>query len=193
MAREIQYMPDMKPLLASSLNCMQMGQWHEYTTVVQRHYQIPHGSGDTLDQTEVWVVCVKCGAVVKPDEMRLSSHISTGKNVVPESASCTLSGACQWTDFVNSDPIKAIKAAIAATHDETGLYPQRISASKRTFQILRNHPVFVDWFKYSDRRPIVELSELGRLFGLREIGFIRGNDVVLNYDTFTYTFINVVA
>ncbi len=38
---------------------------HNYTTVVTKHYTVPGLASGSLDRTEAYVVCTKCGDAIK--------------------------------------------------------------------------------------------------------------------------------
>ncbi len=133
--------------------CQQAGQWHEYTTVVQSHYQVPGSSDGPLDRTDVWVICVKCGSIVKPAELLPPPMAVSEDHPSVESQWCVLSGTRQWSDFLNSDPVRDINAQ--------GLSPKRIFISDDVIQELRGHPRMIDRHIKSGRRTLDRITGVG--------------------------------
>jgi len=61
----------------------------------------------------------------------------------------TLSGQNQWSDFTNSDPIKAVEDQKPTIQKQVGQLPNALLVSYPVFQALRNHTKILDRFKYT--------------------------------------------
>ncbi len=61
----------------------------------------------------------------------------------------TLSGASQWSDYTNSDPVAAVEAQKATIFKATAKVPNTLIVGYPVFVQLRNHPKIVDRFKYT--------------------------------------------
>ncbi len=80
----------------------------------------------------------------------------------------TLSGASQWSDLVNSDPIKDIETAKEAIRTATGKRPNTVVVSAKVMASLRQHGDILDRIKYTGRDvPTPEL--LAGLFGVQRV------------------------
>ena len=64
--------------------------------------------------------------------------------------STTLSGTNQWSDFTNSDPILAIETQRAAIVKAVGAVPNTLAVGYEVHLILRQHPLIIDRFKYTN-------------------------------------------
>ena len=60
-----------------------------------------------------------------------------------------LSGADQWSDYTNSDPIQAVEDQKGTIQKQLGQLPNSLLVSYPVFKALRNHPAIIDRFKYS--------------------------------------------
>ena len=72
---------------------------------------------------------------------------ATDPSVVTQNAA--LSGNNQWSDYTNSDPIRAIEDQKATIQKQLGQLPNSLLVSYPVFKALRNHPTIIDRFKYS--------------------------------------------
>ena len=80
----------------------------------------------------------------------------------------TLSGASQFSDLANSDPISVIETAKEAVRASTGKRPNTMVMGPATLSKLRQHTKIIDRTKYTGRDvPTVEL--LQALFGVDRI------------------------
>jgi hypothetical protein len=61
----------------------------------------------------------------------------------------TLSGTSQWSDFTNSDPIKAVEDQKTTIQKQVGQVPNSLLVSYPVFLALRNHPKIIERFKYA--------------------------------------------
>ncbi|MCJ7503346.1 MAG: major capsid protein [Acidobacteriia bacterium] len=61
----------------------------------------------------------------------------------------TLSGTSQWSDFTNSDPIKAVEDQKTTIQKQVGQVPNSLLVSYPVFVALRNHPKIIERFKYA--------------------------------------------
>ena len=72
---------------------------------------------------------------------------ATDSTVVTQST--TLSGTNQWSDYTNSDPIKAIEDQKPTIQKQIGQVPNSMLVSYPVFLALRSHPKVLDRFKYT--------------------------------------------
>ncbi len=77
----------------------------------------------------------------------------------------TLSGTGQWSDYTNSNPITAIKAAIRVIQKACLVKPNTMLIGPEVFDKLSEHPVPVDRYKYTQARTLT-LEMISALFGL---------------------------
>lgn len=61
----------------------------------------------------------------------------------------TLSGTNQWSDYTNSDPIKAVEDQKTTIQKQVGQLPNALLVSYPVFLALRNHPKIIERFKYA--------------------------------------------
>jgi hypothetical protein len=62
----------------------------------------------------------------------------------------TLAGATLWSDFANSDPITDIRVAKQTIQKATGQKPNRMATGVETLDILAEHPLLIDKYKYTN-------------------------------------------
>ena len=67
------------------------------------------------------------------------------------SLTTTLSGTSQWSDYVNSNPIADMRAAIKAVHAQIFLEPNVAIIPYQVMTVLEDHPDFIERIKYSER------------------------------------------
>jgi len=61
----------------------------------------------------------------------------------------TLSGNNQWSDFTNSDPLKAVEDQKTTIQKQIGQVPNALLVSYPVFLALRSHPKILERFKYT--------------------------------------------
>lgn len=64
--------------------------------------------------------------------------------------STTLSGTSQWSDFTNSDPVTAVENARVQIVQNVAVSPNTFAVSFPVYVKLRQHPLIIDRFKYTD-------------------------------------------
>jgi len=80
----------------------------------------------------------------------------------------TLSGTSQWSDLVNSDPIKDVETAKESIRTQTGKRPNTIVIGAKVMASLKQHGDILDRIKYTGRDvPTAEL--LAALFGVQRV------------------------
>lgn len=84
-------------------------------------------------------------ALLLKGEVKAHSLLSGG--AVPNT---TLSGTSQWSDFTNSNPIAAVEAQKSTIYQAVAKLPNTLAVSYNTHAILRQHPLIIDRFKYTD-------------------------------------------
>ena len=109
----------------------------------------------------------------------------------------------QWSDFAGSDPISDVRAGIKYVLSQTGRKPNTLTLGYEVWNVLQNHPDFVDRVKYGgtpDKPSIVNLSAMAQIFGIDRVlvaegvvatanennptqtyGFIAGNNALLSF------------
>jgi hypothetical protein len=111
----------------------------------------------------------------------------------------TLSGTTQFSDYANSDPIGVFRTGMQAVHAKAFLEPNVAVIPYQVWQIMQDHPDFIERIKYSERA-IVRGELLGAIIapGLRivvpgvgyntaadgqavSLGYLWGKDIVLAY------------
>ena len=97
-----------------------------------------------------------------------------GSNVVTGTATTSVSGT-YWSDYVNnptsytSDPIAQVDIAKAAILQNTGYEPNTFVLGYKVFQVLKNHPLLIDRYKYTQAGAIVTEELLAQLFGVERV------------------------
>jgi hypothetical protein len=115
--------------------------------------------------------------------------------------SVTLSGTAQWNDYVNSDPILNIKAALRAVHAKVFFLPNVAVIPFQVMSVLEDHPDIIERIKYSERA-ILTQEIIASVLGLDKVivpgvaigsgavgvtgfgvtaGYLWGKDVILAY------------
>ena len=61
----------------------------------------------------------------------------------------TLTGADQWSDFINSDPLDDIETGIQTVITATGTKPNHIHMGRQVWSKLKFHPQLIERFKYT--------------------------------------------
>lgn len=109
----------------------------------------------------------------------------------------------QWSDFAGSDPISDVRAGIKQVLSQTGYKPNTLTLGYEVWNVLQNHPDFVDRVKYGgtpEKPSIVNLSAMAQIFGIDRVlvaegivatanennptqtyGFIAGSNALLSY------------
>jgi hypothetical protein len=79
-------------------------------------------------------------------EQTAAALLTNTSNISQNSA---LSGTSQWSDYTNSNPIEAIRAAKTTIHGEIFVDPNVLMLSKPVYDKLIDHPLIIDRIKYS--------------------------------------------
>ena len=80
-----------------------------------------------------------------------------------------------WSDYVNnptsytSDPIAQVDIAKASILQNTGYEPNTFVLGYKVFQTLKNHPLLIDRYKYTQAGAIVTEELLAQLFGVDRV------------------------
>ena len=80
----------------------------------------------------------------------------------------TLSGAQQWDDYANSDPIKDAKTARLAIHQLVGEFPNTMFIGISSWQKLIEHPLLLEKYKYTQKGILTE-DLVAAVFGVEEV------------------------
>jgi len=80
----------------------------------------------------------------------------------------TMSGTTQWNDYVNSDPISALRTGKTAIHNRIFMDPTVAVVPYLVMVTLEDHPDFLERIKYSERA-IFSPELLNAVLGLGEI------------------------
>ena len=103
-----------------------------------------------------------------------------------------LAGTSVWTDKVNSDPITDIENAKEAIRSTVGLYPNTMLFSAKAWKALKQHPLIIDRYKYTNSN-VVTTEMVAGLFEVPRVvvgmsltsddagvfSDVWGNDVIL--------------
>jgi len=93
-------------------------------------------------------------------EIRVANLVLGG--AVPNT---TLSGASQWSDYINSDPVSAVEAQKTVIKMAIGKTPNTLAVSYPVFATLRQHPRIIDRFKYT-QVGVLDEGSLKTAFGV---------------------------
>jgi hypothetical protein len=94
---------------------------------------------------------------------------------VADSATPTSVQTFQWNDYVaapttyKSNPIADVELAKATVLQKTGYEPNTFVLGYKVFQALKNHPLLVDRYKYTQAGAIVTEDLLAQLFGVDRV------------------------
>ena len=80
----------------------------------------------------------------------------------------TLTGANQWDDYANSDPVKDVKAGRLAIKRLVGEFPNTMFIGVSSWEKLIEHPLLLDKFKYTQKGILTE-DLLAAVFKVDEI------------------------
>lgn len=89
-----------------------------------------------------------------------------------------------WSDYTNSNPIKAIKAAREAVRTQSGVLPNKLVLGGVAWQTLKEHPVILDRIKYA-QLGVSTLQLVAAILELDEIivgGAVYSSDAGVNAD-----------
>lgn len=75
----------------------------------------------------------------------------------------------KWSDYTNSTPIYDVETAKAVVLQNTGYEPNTFVLGYKVFQTLKNHPLLVDRYKYTQAGAIVTEDLLAQLFGVERV------------------------
>ena len=82
--------------------------------------------------------------------------------------STTLSGTSQWSDYANSDPVTAVENARVQITQTVATQPNTFAASLPVYVILRQHPLIIDRFKYTELPSgYPSTTQLASVFGVK--------------------------
>lgn len=76
----------------------------------------------------------------------------------------TLSGTSQWSDYTNSDPITAIENARVQIKQAVAKAPNTFAVSFPVHVKLRQHPLIIDRFKYTNPAGMLSVDQLKSVF-----------------------------
>jgi hypothetical protein len=134
--------------------------------------------------------------IIMGREKRIYDFVSTTGNYAT-GHSLTLSGTSQWSDYTNSDPITAVRAAVRTIHSKLFLEPNLLVIPYSVYSILQDHPKITARIQYA-QKAIIDLQLLEAMFGMRVIvpgtgigsgnpgqtmtvSYLWGKDVILAY------------
>lgn len=75
----------------------------------------------------------------------------------------------KWSDYTHSNPIIDVESAKAEVLSKTGYEPNTFVLGYKVFQQLKNHPLLVDRYKYTQAGAIVTEDLLAQLFGVDRV------------------------
>ncbi len=130
-------------------------------------------------------------------ELAMRDMVQTAANY-PSDHVVTLSGTTQFSDYVNSDPIKVIKDGIRKVHSKLFLTLNTAVIPWEVMTVLEDHPDFIERIKYSERG-ILTQEIIASILGISRVivpglgvnsanpgqaaslGYLWGKDVLLAY------------
>lgn len=80
----------------------------------------------------------------------------------------TLSGTDQWSDYANSDPIGDVRTGKQTVHAAIGRDPNVLILGKQVYDILVDHPAFLERVKYS-QLGVMTPELLARIFDVEKV------------------------
>jgi hypothetical protein len=128
-------------------------------------------------------------------ERAMYNFVSTTGNYAT-GHSLTLSGTSQWSDYVNSDPIAAVRVAVRTIHSKIFMEPNTMVLPYYVYSVLQDHPKLTARIQYA-QKAILTPDLMAELFGFESIivpgvgigsgnpgqtmtiGYLWGKDVVL--------------
>ena len=135
-----------------------------------------------------------------------AAGVWTGGDVAGNASPNGTTTTAFWNDYVSapttytSNPIEAVDAAKAQILSTTGYEPNTFVLGYKVFQMLKNHPLLVDRYKYTQAGAIITEDLLAQLFGVDRVlvakavvnsgkegtnaqsyGFTTGNSALLCY------------
>jgi hypothetical protein len=123
-----------------------------------------NGPGIDLGLEAVATVRDILALLVEKDQADLATNASN----YATTNKATLSGTSQWSDYVNSNPIKAISEYKEAIRTQCGIYPNTLILGAAVYAQLQNHPVITDRIKHTSREIATE-PILAGLFDLQAV------------------------
>src|SRR5438445_1290525 len=104
-------------------------------------------------------------AILLDLELGVANLVTTSSSI----GNATLSGTSQWSDFVNSDPVAAVRAQRLAIKKKIVKYPNVFAVSSAVHEILIQHPKITDRFKFNNAFPGIVTEEMFKaVFGVDE-------------------------
>ena len=92
-----------------------------------------------------------------------------GTDITGVSSSPSTNQVYKWSDYTNSTPIADVEVAKATVLQKTGYEPNTFVLGYKVFQTLKNHPLLVDRYKYTQAGAIVTEDLLAQLFGVERV------------------------
>jgi len=99
-------------------------------------------------------------------EDRVARTVNSASNV---GSSVTLSGADQWSDFANSDPLTNFETAAEAIRSTTGFNPNTIVMGQKVWLKLRRHPQILSALFPTGQGQFASLQQAAELFGVDRV------------------------
>jgi len=108
------------------------------------------------------------GLVLQIGKEKSVADSLTSTSVVTQNV--TLSGAAQFSDYANSDPLAKFETAIATIEDAVGVEPNTAIMNNKVRRILRRHPAIIEFIR-GKVQPGAKLndSELAEALGVERI------------------------
>ena len=101
----------------------------------------------------------------RDQEDRIARLVTSASNL---GSGTTLSSNKAWNNYADSDPIADVTTGTAHIRSVTGLLPNTLVMDWDTSQVLRRHPIILDYFKYN-RGGMVTMGELREVFQIDNI------------------------
>ena len=121
-------------------------------------------SGGPVDPLQLSVMMLT-NLLMLDREVRVASGVFNA-NLYPAANKVTLSGTSQWSDYVNSNPLSAILAAL----DSTLVRPNKMVIGRAAWTVLRQHPKLVQAvYKSQQSAGTISKQQLAELLEIDEI------------------------
>jgi hypothetical protein len=136
--------------------------------------QIRANSDSVLGPDRDATIFVTQKALIKRERTFMTKFFSPGvwsNQRVGVSSSPTAGEFLQW-DNADSTPIEEIRAARRETQEKTGFKPNILLLGKYVFDVLIDHPEFIDRIKYNFAQGVAAVANeqiMAQLFGLDEV------------------------
>lgn len=103
--------------------------------------------------------------LLRDKENRIANQVTSLTNL---GSGIALTGTAKWSDYTASDPIANVTTAHAFIRQNTGLLANTMVMDYDTIQVVRRHPVLLDYFKYT-QGGMLTMENLKTVFSVDQI------------------------